>query len=120
VRVQLDPDNPDLWAEVKDVKEVLSGDVKAARRVVRVTIDDGTRTRTYDPSQEDAVADVMLTRCVTSWTLPLPLPAEDPAVLDRLTLDVYARLKEAVDEHAMLLWVGPRPSSTTSSGSSTG
>lgn len=117
MRVELDPDNPDLWAEIKDVKELLSGDIKAVRRVMRVTIDrDGNRS--YSTGEEDEAADAMLARCVTNWSLPLPLPAEDPTSLDKLPPAAYEELKTAVEPHFAL--IHPAPSVKTSSGSNTG
>lgn len=117
-RVQLDPDNDEVWAEIADVKDLLSGDVKAARKAVKIFIDDQAGTRTYDAGQEDEIADVMLRRCITNWTFLLPLPSEDPSSLDKVPPAAYELLKEAVAEHVAL--INARPSAKTSGGSSTG
>lgn len=120
-RVPLDPNNPDVWAEIADVSELLSGDIKAVRKSITVTINpDGTRT--YNPGGEDDIADAMLARTVRNWSFPLPLPGEDRASLDKLPthpVDVYEALKEAIDPHIALI-NRPRPNTKTSSGSATG
>jgi hypothetical protein len=114
MRVELDPD---VWAEIKDVKELLSGDVKAVRNAMRVTVDrEGNRS--YSTGEEDQMADAMLIRCVTNWSFPLPVPADDPTSLDKLPPAAYEELKRAVEPHFAL--IHPVPSVKTSSGSSTG
>lgn len=118
MRVELDPDNPEMWAELREERELTSGDIKSVRRVMRVTIDrDGNRT--YSTAEEDEMADALLQRVVKNWSVPLPLPAEDPTSLDKLTPAAYEALKAAIDPYFRLV-AGAGPSVKTSSGSSTG
>lgn len=118
MRVPLDPDRPDeVWAELADVGELTSGDVKAVRRVIIVTVAaDGSQS--YSKGELDDLADEMLVRTVRNWSFPLPLPGEDRTSLDKLPPVAYEELKEAVDGHIAL--INYRPSGRTSSGSSTG
>lgn len=118
MRVPLDPDRPDeVWADLAEVNELTSGDVKAVRRVIHVTVDaDGNQS--YSKGELDDVADEMLVRTVRNWSFPLPLPADDRTSLDKLPPAAYEELKEAVEPHIAL--INYRPSSKTSSGSSSG
>jgi hypothetical protein len=75
--------------------------------------------------------DILLARVVTAWSLPLPLPADDPSAgedgepvfaesLKKVPLAAFQALEAAVKPHMAALRGGPDPKEATTSPSSNG
>jgi len=99
--VQVQLGGPD-WAEIAEPSELRNGDRKAVNKTIRLQMDeDGSRTIGGD--YEDLMRDALLKRIVRNWSLPFPVPKDDPESLDKLTLEQADVLAKAVQPHLDLI-----------------
>lgn len=92
--------SPGAWVELRDPRELKSGDKK---RVLRSVTDmDNKMAAGLD------MADGLIAMLVVNWQLPspLPLPSQDPAVLDMLEIADYDTLSELIKPAQELLFPG--------------
>lgn len=103
----------DQWAELLEPRDLRAGDLKAVNRAVPV----GAQHAGF----LDEIDCVMLTRVITGWSLPLPLPRELPGTpeeagsLDRLTIPTYKALVAAIEPHLKLINEEPDPKPSSGS-----
>src|SRR5487761_1226841 len=91
------------WADVRDIGELRNKDRKAINKAIVLHIDEDNRP-VIAGSMDDDMTDALLKRVITGWSFAgLPLPADDPDSLDKLTLEDYDKLAEATREHMKLL-----------------
>jgi hypothetical protein len=90
------------WAEVADVETLRDGDRKAVNRAISVSADaEGHPVLGGD--YDDKMTDALLVRICTNWSLPFPPPDQDPASLDKLTIQQARVLHEGIAEHMALV-----------------
>jgi hypothetical protein len=89
MRVELGGDD---WADLKDPEQVTNGDRRHALSRFYAVMRDGETAWAADMSLFDGYLEVLMEK----WSLDLPLPGEDPSVMDRLSLDQSNRLYGAV------------------------
>jgi hypothetical protein len=89
----------DGWAEILPVGHLRNGDRKAINQHIKVEVDMESGKRTVTAAMNDDITDAMLCRVVEKWSLPFPVPGEDPRVLGELTLEQADALAEAVQPH---------------------
>lgn len=88
------------WVELRDPRELKSGDKK---RVMRTITDlDHKMAAGID------MTDGLMAMLVVNWQLPapLPLPSQDPTVLDMLEVPDYDKLAELIKPAQELLFPG--------------
>jgi hypothetical protein len=92
--------SPGAWVELRDPRELKSGDKK---RVLRSITDTDTKM-----AAGIDMSDGLIAMLVTNWQLPspLPLPSQDPAVLDMLEIPDYDKLTELIEPARELLFPG--------------
>lgn len=99
MRVDL-PDNG--WAEIAEPSELRNGDRKAVLKSLTVEVgDDGKSILSL--SYDDEMRDALLRRIVRNWSLPFPLPKDDSASLDKLTIAQADALAKAIKPHMDLV-----------------
>src|SRR5437764_131803 len=91
------------WAEIMDAGELRHADRKAVMRVSVMEIDPNRGMAYVSGATDDDARDELLKRIVTNWSLPYPLPKDDPESLGRLSLDQADALAEAVRPHMDLI-----------------
>jgi hypothetical protein len=92
--------SPGAWVVLRDPRELRSGDKKAVLRSV-------TDTENKMAAGLD-MADGLMAMLVMNWQLPsqLPLPSQDPKVLDMLEIVDYDALTELIKPAQELLFPG--------------
>ncbi len=80
--------SPDSWVELRDPKELRAGD--------RMDIEDAI-TGPGPLKIRREMTDGVITALVVNWSLPLPVPAQDPKALRLLEIADYERLKKLVE-----------------------
>lgn len=99
MRVEL-PDGG--WAEIAEPTDLRKGDRKAVLAALQVEVD-GEGRRLMSLGYDEDMRDALLRRVVLMWSLPFPLPKDDPASLDKLTLAQADALVEAINPHMDLI-----------------
>lgn len=108
MRVEL-PDGQ--WADLLDPADLRAGDLKTYRKLMPVP-----GARDYVMEDLDTARDGLLTRLIQNWSLDLPLPGEDPASLDKLTVPAYRALLDELGPYMDLFnGVEPDPKSSPES-----
>lgn len=77
-------------AVLKDPESVSNGERKRAQAAYDRASGAGPMSREY------ALMDELLKVMVSTWTLQMPVPADDPAVLDQLSMDDANTLYESL------------------------
>lgn len=91
------------WADIRDVSELRNADRKAVNKAVSLHIDENGQP-IFAGDMEDKMLDALLRRVITGWSFAgLPLPADDPESLGKLTIPDADLLAEAVKEHLKLV-----------------
>lgn len=92
----------DQWVDIVPADELLDGDRKAVNASITVEVTEDNRAL-MPGDYEDIQRDAMLTRVITNWSFQMPIPAEDPKSLNRLTIKQGRELAKVVDEHMALV-----------------
>lgn len=87
------------WVQIIDARTLTRGDKKDLIR--QSNIADTTLDRIW------VSTDTLLTRLITAWSYPWPIPAEDSAALDRVPLEDDGTISELIADAAALLF--PKP-----------
>lgn len=74
------------------------GDRRAVNQVILLESGEGGRA-VIRGSMDDDMRTAVLQRVVTDWSLPWPVPAGHPEVLDNLTIEQDDALSKAVEPH---------------------
>jgi hypothetical protein len=77
---------PGSWVQLRDAHTLKSGDKRKVLRAIRDTEEAGVAAL----SMLDAIAMV----AVEAWSLTLPVPAQDPTVLDLMEIADYDKLSD--------------------------
>jgi hypothetical protein len=85
------------WAEITPVEQLTRVDRKAVNAVIVFEQNDGHPV--IRASMDDDMADALLCRVCTDWSLPWPAPVNDPSSLDKLSLEQDTALREAIGPH---------------------
>jgi hypothetical protein len=96
MQVKLDEAN---WADIKEVRELRRADRRAVNAATGFEVDPETRRMIMRGSTDDAIADAVLRAVVTNWSLPWPVPAVDPASLEKIELEHDDALRKAIQPH---------------------
>lgn len=93
----------DQWAELREPGELRRADKMAVLEHVDLEISPDERRVFVNGAADDKQVDALLERVITNWSLPFPLPKDDPASMGKLTLDQGDRLAEAVKPYMQLI-----------------
>lgn len=92
---------PDSWVELRDPKELLAGD--------RMDIEDAIEGPGPLKIQRE-MTDGVIAKLITNWSLPLPIPSQDPKALRLVSILDYTRLKKLAEPGEALVFPGdPEP-----------
>lgn len=97
-RIEL-PGPGEKYIEVKDVGDMSSGDVRAAKGSVSVEVDPATGHQIIPGDYNERMHAGLAARIITGWNLQWPLPKGNPAVLDELTPAQFKALEDGLEEH---------------------
>jgi hypothetical protein len=86
------------FMEIKDLSELNSGDRRAVKAAVNVTIDPETGNQVYPGDMNDRMTNALAARVITNWNLQWPLPSRDITSLDKLTFAQYDAMSEGLEE----------------------
>src|SRR5579859_2246547 len=53
-----------------------------------------------------AIPEIILTRLISAWSYPFPIPAEDPSSIDRIPIEDDEPITDLIDEARALLFPG--------------
>lgn len=98
-RILLDPSNPEIWADVRDVDELNAGDRRAVKAAYSLKIDPETRELSVPGDYNELTRNTLAALVITNWSLPLPLPRSDRRVLDRLSMKQLDAIYEGITPH---------------------
>ncbi len=92
------------WAEITPVESLTRLDRKAVNAAI--VFEQGDGGAVVRASMDDDMADALLARVCTDWSLPWPAPATEPSSLDKLTLEQDDALREAIKPHIKAILPG--------------
>jgi hypothetical protein len=93
--------SPDSWVELRDPTELRAGDQMDIQD--QVTADNGGAILRQ---MKNALAVAL----VVNWSLPLPIPTQDPQSLRLMSIPDYTALKRLVEPAEKLIWpADPEP-----------
>ncbi|MDX3672709.1 hypothetical protein [Streptomyces europaeiscabiei] len=90
---------PDSWVQIRDPRTLKSGDKRRVLRAIRAEEETGEVAL----SMLDAIAVV----AIEAWGLPLPVPAQDAAVLDLMEIADYDKLSDLLGPTQQALFPSP-------------
>lgn len=92
------------WVDILDVGDLRDGDRKAVNAAVNLEVDPETQLPVIPGSMDDDIRDALLKRIITGWSFTnLPLPRDDKASLDKLTIPDARLLHKAIEPHMALI-----------------
>jgi hypothetical protein len=88
---------PNDWAEITPVEQLTRADRRAVNAAI--VFEQGENGPVVHASMDDDMADALLGRVITDWSLPFPTPAVDPGALDRLSLEQDDALRQVIQPY---------------------
>ena len=76
----------DQWADLRELGELRRADQKAVLRSTTMEIDPAEGKAFINGAADEDQVDALMERIITNWSLPLPLPSQDPKSLGKLTM----------------------------------
>jgi hypothetical protein len=86
------------WADLRDLDQLRRADRVAVNEKI-VIQGDRESGLVIKASMDNDMAAALLERIVENWSLALPLPSQDPNVLDKLTLAQDDALSKAIEPY---------------------
>jgi hypothetical protein len=108
------------WAELRDPTTVTNAERKPIMAEMVKAADGKARSEGEAAEEGYAVSEALIRLMVGKWSFDLPLPVQDPTVLERIPALDYDRLCVAVNEKesSIFLDVGIKPDPKASDSSS--
>lgn len=102
---------PGGWAELKDVDDLVGDDLIAVQDKIPIAEEGQPWTAAVMTRARYA----LLARIVTGWSLDLPLPGGEPAIIGQVPIGALKALMRAVGPHMELLQEAASPNRDSSS-----